>query len=133
MFVVFLFLYVMVGVLWCLDGWVLISECLVGKYLVGFWEFFGGKFDLGEVLLCGLVCELYEEIGIQVIEVELLFVLLWCYDCKELLFDIWLVFVWQGVLQLLEQQLLDWVLLVDLLFEWLVFVDWEILCYLLVC
>ena len=63
-------LHVMAGVLRRPDGQVLITERPAGKHLAGFWEFPGGKLDLGEVPRDGLARELHEELGIQVIEAE---------------------------------------------------------------
>lgn len=99
-------LHVMAGVLQRPGGQVLITERPAGKHLAGFWEFPGGKLDLGEAPRDGLARELHEELGIQVIEAEPLLALPWRYDRKELLLDTWLVLAWQGIPQSLEQQAL---------------------------
>lgn len=53
-------------------GKLLITQRPPGKHLAGFWEFPGGKQDLGETLEECLVRELKEELGVQVIVEDLI-------------------------------------------------------------
>lgn len=56
----------------------------------GYWEFLGGKLEVGESVEDVLVCELYEEFGIEVMvsycwymfEYDYLYVYVWFYFCK---------------------------------------------------
>ena len=47
------------------DGHVLMAERPYGKESAGFWEFPGGKFELGEGAEQAIARELYEELGIK--------------------------------------------------------------------
>jgi 8-oxo-dGTP diphosphatase len=47
------------------DGHVLMAERPYGKESAGFWEFPGGKFELGESAEQAITRELYEELGIK--------------------------------------------------------------------
>ena len=53
------------------DGAFLLTSRPEGKPYAGYWEFPGGKLELGESVLEALKRELQEEIGIQVQEAEL--------------------------------------------------------------
>jgi len=48
------------------DNHILLTERPAGKSLAGFWEFPGGKMEMGETPEATLVRELEEELGIQV-------------------------------------------------------------------
>ncbi len=48
------------------DGMVLISKRRVGDSFGGFWEFPGGKLEVGETLEQGLIREIQEELGISI-------------------------------------------------------------------
>lgn len=52
------FVFVFVVVFIDIDGWVLLVQCFEGKVMVGFWEFLGGKVEVGEILEQVLICEL---------------------------------------------------------------------------
>lgn len=77
--------------------------------MVGFWEFFGGKIEQGEILEVVLKCELLEEIGIVVKEVVLFKVLEYIFiDCIVIL-SFYMVEVWDGEFFGCEGQLMCWV------------------------
>ncbi len=59
-------LEVAVGVLRREDGAVLLGRRLAGGHLAGYWEFPGGKLEVGETPLQALARELHEELGIEV-------------------------------------------------------------------
>lgn len=67
------FIDVVVGILMQFNGDVLLGQCLDGKFYVGYWEFFGGKVELGESIFVVLQCEFKEELGIEVLDGEF-----WC-------------------------------------------------------
>lgn len=120
---------VVVGVLVQLDGQFLLVQCLEGKFYVGYWEFFGGKFEVGELVEVVFMCELKEELDVMlcvcvfwyIIEYDYLYVYVCLYFCK--------VMVWDGILCVLEGQDFVWQMLlisVDLVllvmlfvFEWM--------------
>lgn len=53
------------GVITREDGHILLAERPAGAPLAGFWEFPGGKFEIGESPLEALARELHEELGIE--------------------------------------------------------------------
>ena len=48
------------------DGYVLMAERPYGKESSGFWEFPGGKFELGESAEQALHREVFEEVGVEI-------------------------------------------------------------------
>lgn len=93
--------------------------------MVGLWEFFGGKCEFGEIFEQVLVCELCEELGIEVDVGFWLMDVLQCYLDKYLILEVCYVCSWKGILCGCEGQVIIWVvqdklgcylmLLVDLL------------------
>jgi len=57
---------VAVGVLARADGYVLLADRPAGKPYAGYWEFPGGKIELGEDVAVALARELHEELGIDI-------------------------------------------------------------------
>jgi mutator protein MutT len=61
------FIDVVAGVIWTPDGRYLLAQRPAGKVYSGYWEFPGGKVELGETLAEAIRRELHEELGIEVL------------------------------------------------------------------
>ncbi|MBK7002395.1 MAG: NUDIX domain-containing protein [Rhodoferax sp.] len=102
---------VAVGVLVRADGRFLLTSRPEGKPYAGYWEFPGGKLEVGESVEQALARELHEEIGLDIAipqrwreqMVDYPHALVRLHFCK--------VFAWSGVLQMREQQSFSWELL----------------------
>jgi 8-oxo-dGTP diphosphatase len=88
---------------------VLIAQRPAGKELAGRWEFPGGKLHANEAPRAGLVRELREELGVEVLEAESLIRYPHDYPDKTVWLDLWLVTSWRGEPQGLDGQALRWV------------------------
>ena len=98
------------------DGRVLISKRPEGKHMSGFWEFPGGKLEIGETPEECLIREIKEEININLSnfcfspltfslnEYDEFNILLLLYVCRE----------WEGIILGKEKQELKWVFPKDL-------------------
>ena len=98
------------------DGRVLISKRPAGKHMSGFWEFPGGKLEIGETPEECLIREIKEEIDINLSnfcfspltfslnEYDEFNILLLLYVCRE----------WEGIILGKEKQELKWVFPKDL-------------------
>ena len=98
------------------DGRVLISKRPAGKHMSGFWEFPGGKLEIGETPEECLIREIKEEININLSnfcfspltfslnEYDEFNILLLLYVCRE----------WEGLILGKEKQELKWVFPKDL-------------------
>lgn len=80
----------------------------------GFWEFPGGKVELGEESSAALIRELDEEVGIQVSELELFDSFDYDYPNKSLSFEFFSVTKFAGTPFGKEGQIGEWVALEDL-------------------
>ena len=99
---------VAVGVLIDADGRFLLCSHPAGKVYGGFWEFPGGKLEVGESVEQALRRELHEELGIHIgtalpWQVELV-----SYEHARVRLHFCKVFIWQGELQMLEGQRMAW-------------------------
>jgi len=103
-------MHVMAGLLIDGNGRVLLAERPPGKHLAGFWEFPGGKLELGELPIDALARELREELGIELQSAQPLIRVPWTYDDRRLVLDAWRVDGWLGTPQSLEGQALQWCL-----------------------
>lgn len=72
------------------------------------WEFPGGKFELGETAYEALCRELYEEIGIQVINALPILQIPYQYAKTAVLLHCWEVVDYQGNAYSKEGQVLEW-------------------------
>ncbi|HUT40234.1 MAG TPA: NUDIX domain-containing protein, partial [Gammaproteobacteria bacterium] len=61
-------LHVAVGVIQDAAGRVLLAERPTGKPMAGYWEFPGGKIEVGENPRTALGRELHEELGIDIVD-----------------------------------------------------------------
>ena len=98
------------------DGRILISKRPEGKHMPGFWEFPGGKLEIGETPEECLIREIKEEIDINLSnfcfspltfslnEYDEFNILLLLYVCRE----------WEGIILGKEKQELKWVFPKDL-------------------
>lgn len=96
------------GVLIRPDAQFLLTSRPSGKVYAGYWEFPGGKLELGETVAQALCRELQEELGIRVIDgslwrstvVDYPHALVRLHFCK--------VLAWSGTLQMREGQACKW-------------------------
>lgn len=93
------------------DGRVLIAQRPQGKPLAGMWEFPGGKIEAGETPEATLIRELKEELSIDVTAACLapLTFASHAYADFHLLMPLYVCRRWQGTVQPLEGQALEWV------------------------
>jgi 8-oxo-dGTP diphosphatase len=98
------------------DGRVLLSQRPQGKTLAGFWEFPGGKIELGERPEVALIRELKEELAIDVTESCLapLTFASHAYEDFHLLMPLYVCRRWKGDVTAMEGQALKWVRAMDL-------------------
>lgn len=99
---------VAVGVLIAPDGQFLLTTRPPGKVYAGYWEFPGGKLELGETVAQALRRELQEEIGVTVGEVHLWREQLVDYPHALVRLHFCKVFDWQGDLHMHEGQTFAW-------------------------
>lgn len=93
------------------DGRVLMARRPEGKPLAGLWEFPGGKVEPGELPEETLIRELREELGIEVAKACLapLTFASHTYETFHLLMPLYVCRRWEGTVQGLEGQALEWV------------------------
>lgn len=99
---------VAVGLLLRPDGSFLLCTRPPGKAYAGYWEFPGGKVELGEDVLTALARELSEEIGIEVQQAVLWQVLVVDYPHALVRLHFCKVSVWSGEITMLEGQQHAW-------------------------
>ena len=97
------------GILIDKNNRVLITQRIEGKFLKGFWEFPGGKLNIGENPEIALKRELKEELGISVISYEPFMQLEHCYYNQAVNIDFFLVHKWLGSIVGLDGQNIQWV------------------------
>ena len=99
---------VAVGVLIDRDGQFLLTSRPQGKVYEGYWEFPGGKLELGETVEQALRRELQEELGITIASATLWKVEVMDYPHARVRLHFCKVFKWSGELQMREQQSMAW-------------------------
>lgn len=99
---------VAVGVLMQPDGRFLLTSRPVGKPYAGYWEFPGGKLEVGESVAQALARELREELGIQIGAVHPWKVELVDYPHALVRLHFCKVFEWSGALEMREAQSHAW-------------------------
>ena len=97
------------GILIDKNNRVLITQRIEGKLLKGFWEFPGGKLNIGENPEIALKRELEEELGISVISYEPFMQLEHCYYNQAVNINFFLVHKWLGSIVGLDGQNIQWV------------------------
>ena len=100
---------VVAGALFDATGRVLIAQRPPGKALAGRWEFPGGKLHEGEAPYAGLVRELREELGVEVVAAGRLMRYAHDYADRTVWLDMWIVSAWSGEPRGLDGQALAWV------------------------
>ena len=99
----------LVGLISDARGRWLVNQRRPGTDLAGFWEFPGGKRQVGETPFAALRRELDEELGIDVLAAEPWLELTHDYPDKSVLLDVWRVLDYRGEVTAREGQALDWV------------------------
>ena len=90
------------------DGCVLMAERPYGKESAGFWEFPGGKFELGESAEQAITRELYEELGIKLNVSYSCICYKHIYPDKIVKLHVYRVFEWEGIPFGREGQHISW-------------------------
>jgi 8-oxo-dGTP diphosphatase len=99
---------VAVGVLKNNIGSVLLAQRPEGKPYAGYWEFPGGKLEIGETVFDALYRELLEEIDVQILNADKFMVIEHDYPHAYVRLHVCLVTQWQGEPKGLENQSLAW-------------------------
>jgi 8-oxo-dGTP diphosphatase len=107
-------IHVVAGALFNSEGRVLIAQRPSGKHMAGGWEFPGGKLAESEAPYAGLVRELREEIGVEVLEAEPLIAYAYEYPDKCVWLDLWRVLRYAHAPRSLDGQALRWLALEEL-------------------
>jgi 8-oxo-dGTP diphosphatase len=102
---------VAVGVLIDREGRFLMTSRPAGKVYEGYWEFPGGKLEIGESVEQALRRELQEELGITIHAAQAWQVELIDYPHARVRLHFCKVFGWDGELQMREAQAFSWQLL----------------------
>jgi 8-oxo-dGTP diphosphatase len=97
-----------------------------GTPLAGSWEFPGGKRQDAETALAALTRELYEELGVEVLEAEPALVLEHDYPDKRVRLDVWHVRSYRGQVSAREGQPLRWVTVAECRQLAMLDADWPI-------
>jgi 8-oxo-dGTP diphosphatase len=90
------------------DGYVLMAERPYGKKSSGFWEFPGGKFELGESAEQALAREIYEELGIKSKTAYPWISYKYTYPNKCVKLHVFRIFNWEGTPSGREGQRISW-------------------------
>lgn len=99
---------VAIGVLCRKDGSFLLSRRLSWKFYGGFWEFPGGKIEIGEAPKDALRRELYEELGIHALDISSNELVTYCYTDVTVRLHVFFVLTWSGIPTAQEGQALCW-------------------------
>ncbi len=99
---------VAVGILMKDNGDVLLAQRPEGKPYAGYWEFPGGKLEVGETVEDALRRELHEEIGITIGAAVPWQVLVMDYPHARVRLNFCKVFDWRGDFEMRERQQMAW-------------------------
>jgi 8-oxo-dGTP diphosphatase len=99
---------VAVGVLIQSNGEVLLARRPKGKPYAGYWEFPGGKVELGEPIVQALKREFVEELGVKIVSAEPWCCVEYVYPHAHVRLHFYLSRAWIGMPQSLEGQALAW-------------------------
>ncbi len=97
------------GILLGEDGCVLIAERTGDHAFAGLWEFPGGKLTDGEGSEAALRRELYEELGIEIVDQALFMSLAHDYPDRSVSIDFYLIEDWRNVPEGRNGQALKWI------------------------
>lgn len=101
--------HVAVGVIYNINGEILIAKRPIEKHLGGLWEFPGGKLEANETIQEALARELLEEINIRILDANPLTKIQFTYFEKSMLLDVWQIFSFTGEPNGNEGQEIRWV------------------------
>jgi len=90
------------------EGRFLLTTRPEGKVFAGYWEFPGGKLEVGESVEQALKRELHEELGITIGAVHPWKVELMDYPHARVRLHFCKVFEWAGAFEMREQQMMAW-------------------------
>lgn len=93
---------------------VLIAQRPTNTHLAGYWEFPGGKIEVGETVFQALQRELHEELGITIQSATPLLSVKHQYPEKKVCLDVCIVEAFTGIAQGCEQQIIQWIAVNDL-------------------
>lgn len=110
------FVFVVAGLLIDKNQQCLITQRPADKKMAGFWEFPGGKLDVGEHAEEALIRELHEELGIDVLiqDIKPLTFTTHSYPVFYLFMPLFQINHWRGIPHSKENQQLAWVKISDL-------------------
>lgn len=92
-----------------------VQERQAHQVMAGFWEFPGGKLEVGESYAHALVREIREELGVEVLTYRPLIQLYHDYDHAAVQVQVFLVTHWQGEVHAAEGQNGRWATLAELM------------------
>ena len=90
------------------DGSFLLSSRPEGKPYPGYWEFPGGKIEIGESVRDALVRELIEELNVTITQATPWFTFMMHYTHATVRLHCWRVHAWQGEMRGMEGQAFAW-------------------------
>jgi 8-oxo-dGTP diphosphatase len=96
------------AVLQATDGSFLLAQRPAGKAMAGYWEFPGGKLEVGETARQALIRELREELGIEAHTLFPWLTQTFIYPHASVRLHFFRVTSWQGEIQALEGQVFSW-------------------------
>lgn len=101
--------YVVVGIIQNQEGKLCIAQRPAHVHLAGLWEFPGGKLEANEDPFDGLKRELFEELGITVLNAKPYMAFDYDYPEKKVFLDFWLVDHFEGEAHGKEGQPVRWI------------------------
>jgi 8-oxo-dGTP diphosphatase len=99
---------VAVGILIDAEGRFLLTSRPEGKVYAGYWEFPGGKLEVGETVEAALRRELHEELGITIASAQAWKTELMDYPHARVRLHFCKVHDWSGAIEMREQQTMSW-------------------------